>query len=570
MNRLWLRSSVLFTCLALVATTSNLLQAGDNTPGEKLLPKDTLAFFTISDVPEFRQKWDKTSIGQLLHDPQLKPFLDDVAKKIDEASKNMENETGVSITDLLEVPQGELTVALLEKPARKLSFVFLLEFGKNKATIEKLLKKFDEALEKEQAEHTTQEIEKVAVHVYTLKNPEPDNPIKTITYFTDDHFLVFSTEVEALKEVLERWEGNSDDSLADNEQFKYIQAQTKLESGEPLVKWFINPIGLIQSGITMAQATIPQAGLAAAFLPMFGVDGWKGWGGNLDFDEGEFEGISNSFIYAENPKGLLGVFLFPATELVPPKWVPASIGSYNAANWNIAGAYTSIETLVDSFQGRGATGRVLDQIAEQGPMIHAKKDLLDHLDGKIHILQSEAKDADDDAPPTPQVLAAFALKDAAKIKKTLAAAAKSAATNLETREFNGETIYEIFTPNSDQSVSLAVTEGQLIVTNDTPLLEGILRGQSGGRAALIDSSEYKRISKYFPSKTSMVSFQRSEAQFKTYYNLLRKSDNVIDGIDVSKLPPFETISKYFQPSGSYTIPDKKGAKSVAYSLKRSE
>ena len=148
MNRLWLRSSVLLTCLALVATTSNLLRADDDTPGEKLLPKDTLAFFTIADVPEFRQKWDKTSIGQLLHDPQLKPFLDDVQKKIDEASKNMESETGVSISDLLEVPQGELTVALLEKPARKLSFVFLLEFGKNKATIEKLLKKFDEALER--------------------------------------------------------------------------------------------------------------------------------------------------------------------------------------------------------------------------------------------------------------------------------------------------------------------------------------------------------------------------------------------------------------------------------------
>ena len=68
----------------------------------------------------------------------------------------------------------------------------------------------------------------------------------------------------------------------------------------------------------------------------------------------------------------------------------------------------------------------------------------------------------------------------------------------------------------------------------------------------------------------MVSFQRSEAQFKTYYNLLRKSDNFWDGVDVSKLPPFEAISKYFQPSGSYTIPDKKGAKSVNYSLKRNE
>ena len=156
------------------------------------------------------------------------------------------------------------------------------------------------------------------------------------------------------------------------------------------------------------------------------------------------------------------------------------------------------------------------------------------------------------------------------MKKTLSAAAKSGGSNLETRDFNGETIYEMITPNSDQSVSFTVTEGQLVITNDTPLLEGMMRGQTGGRAALIDSSEYKKISKYFPSKTSMVSFQRSEAQFKTYYNLLRKSDNIWDGVDVSKLPPFEAISKYFQPSGSYTTPDKKGAKSVAYSLKRSE
>ena len=570
MNRLWLRSSVLFLCLAQFVTASNLVWAEDDAPSEKLLPKDTLAFFTISDVPEFRQKWDKTSVGQMLHDPQLKPFLDDIEKKIDEASKNMENETGVSISDLLELPQGELTIALLEKPARKLSFVFMLEFGKNQATIDKLLKKMDEALEKEQAEHTKEEIEKVTVHVYTLKNPEPDNPFKTITYFTDESYLVFSSEIEALKEVLERWEGDSDDSLAANEQFKYIQSQCKLESAEPIVKWYVNPIGLIQSGITMAQASIPQAGLAAAFLPMFGVDGWKGWGGSMDFDEGEFEGVSNSFIYAENPKGLMGIFLFPETQLVPPKWVPADIGSYSAANWNIGGAYTSIETLVDSFQGRGATGRFLDQLAEQGPMIHAKKDIIDHLDGKIHILQSEVKDSDDDAAPTPQVMAAFGLKDAAKMKKTLSAAAKSGGSNLETREFNGETIYEMITPNSDQSVSFTVTEGQLVITNDTPLLEGMMRGQSGGRAALIDSAEYKKIAKYFPSKTSMVSFQRSEAQFKTYYNLLRKSDNVLDGVDVSKLPPFEAISKYFQPSGSYTIPNKKGAKSVAYSLKRSE
>ena len=369
---------------------------------------------------------------------------------------------------------------------------------------------------------------------------------------------------------MERWDGTSEDTLAQNDQFKYIQSQCKFEGGEPLIKWYINPIGLIQSGIAMAQATIPQAGMAGAFLPLFGVDGWKGWGGAIDLDEGEFEGVANSFIVAENPRGVLGLFQFPAAQLAPPKWVPADIGSYVLANWNVLGAYTSVETLVDSFQGRGATARFLDSVAEQGPMIHPKKDLIDHLDGKIHILQAEPKtEEDDDTPPTPQILVGFGLKDAAKMKKTLAAAAKAGNSNLETREFHGETIYEVGAANSDQVVSIVVTEGQLVVTNDTPLLEGVMRGDSS-RTSLSDSDEYKRVSKFFPSKTSMLSFQRGDAQFKTYYNLLKNSDNFVDGIDVSKLPPFEAISKYLQPSGGYTVPDKKGAKSVTYSLKGNE
>ena len=570
MNRLWLRASALLICLAQFVAVSNLSLAGDKASGEILLPKETLIFFSISSIPEFKAKWDKCSMGQLLRDPQMKPFLEDVEKKIAEASNDVEKEVGVSLTELAELPHGELTFALLEKPAKKLSLILSLEFGESKGTIDKLLKKMDEALEKEQAEHTTEDVNKVPVHIYTLKNPEPDNPFKTIVYFTTDSHFVLSSEIDAIKEVLERWDGTSEDTLAQNDQFKYIQSQCKFEGGEPLIKWYINPIGLIQSGIAMAQATIPQAGMAGAFLPLFGVDGWKGWGGAIDLDEGEFEGVANSFIVAENPRGVLGLFQFPAAQLAPPKWVPADIGSYVLANWNVLGAYTSVETLVDSFQGRGATARFLDSVAEQGPMIHPKKDLIDHLDGKIHILQAEPKtEEDDDTPPTPQILVGFGLKDAAKMKKTLAAAAKAGNSNLETREFHGETIYEVGAANSDQVVSIVVTEGQLVVTNDTPLLEGVMRGDSS-RTSLSDSDEYKRVSKFFPSKTSMLSFQRGDAQFKTYYNLLKNSDNFVDGIDVSKLPPFEAISKYLQPSGGYTVPDKKGAKSVTYSLKGNE
>jgi hypothetical protein len=571
MNRLWHRSSVLLLCVVQLTFASRISLAEERASGEKLFPKETLAFFTISDVPEFKTKWDKTSVGQLLHDPQLKPFLDDVKDKLDEGSKKLDDQVGVSLGDLLELPQGELTLAVMEQPARKIAAVLVLEYGDKQETVDKLLKKMEDALKEEEAEHSTEEIDDVTLHIYKLKT-DGDNPFTTVAYFADEDTLVFSNEVDALKEVLERWDGKSDDTLAQNEQFAYIQSQCKMESGEPLIKMFINPIGLINSGISIAQASFPQAGMALGFLPLLGIDAMKGWGGAVDFEEGDFEAIANFFFYCDSSKGLMGVFNFPAAQLAPPKWVPATVGSYAVMNWNVQGAYTAIETLVDSFQGRGSTARFLEQQASQGPMIHLKKDLLDHLDGKINVIQSVASEKDDEGPPIPEFFLALGLKDATKMKKTLAAAAKASGPNMESRDFNGETIYEIQQPGTGATVSVAVTEGQLVVTNDTPMLEGIMRGKAGQRAALVDSPDYKKIAKFFPSKTSMLSFQRSDAQLKMYYDLLKNanSNDALEGIDVSKLPPFEAIAKYFQASGGYMVPDKKGAKSVSFSLKRSD
>jgi hypothetical protein len=240
-------------------------------------------------------------------------------------------------------------------------------------------------------------------------------------------------------------------------------------------------------------------------------------------------------------------------------------------NWNVQGAYKSIESLVDMFNGPGATARFLDSVADKGPMIHPKKDLIDHLDGKIHFIQSEPKETEEDETPTPVYFVGFGLKDGAKMKKTLAAAAKSSGSNLETREFNGETIYEANQPGTDQSVSFAVTEGTLVFTNDVQLLEEVMRGQSGRGLALVDSPDYKKVAKLFPSKASMQVFQRSDAQFRMYYDLAKKVGNeFVEGVDFSKLPSFEVISKYMTASGSFTVPDKKGMKTVSYSLKRTE
>ncbi len=571
MTRSWFRLSVILMCLVPFIGATQFSRADEIAAGEKLLPKDTLVFTTISNVPELKKKWDKSSMGQLIQEPQMKPFIDDVTKKIEESLKEAEDELGVPVNDLLELPQGELTFALLERPAGKISVVLILQYGDRQSTVDKLLKEMDDGLEKLKFEHSSEEIGKLSVHKYSLKGDGADNPFKTVVYFTDKSSLVLSTEVESIKEVIERWDGRSDDTLADNEQYKYIQAQCKTEAGEPMFKLFVNPIGLIQSGISMAQASFPQVGLVAGVIPMLGLDGLKGWGGASDFDEGDFEWVANFFTYNEDSKGLMGVFNFPSSELAPPKWVPATVASYFIMNWNVQGAYKSIETLLDTFQGRGATARLLDSYADKDPGIHWKKDLMDHLDGKIHFIQNEPKEAEDGDLPPPGFFAGFGLKDAAKMKKTLAVAAKANGSNLETREFNGETIYETNPQGDEPSISCAVTEGTLVFTNDTQLLEGVIRGQSGRGMSLADSPDYKKVAKFFPSKTSMISFQRSELQMKMYYDLAKNAGSeAVDGIDFSKLPPFDVIARYLVPSGSYIIPDKKGAKSVSFSLRRGD
>lgn len=568
MIRKWLAATLVICGLVPGLLGTQVARADDEATGAQLLPKDTLLFFTVPSVPDSVKDFDRSVTGAMFRDPELKPFLDDVRAKIDELSEKLQEDVGVSIHELLAIPKGEFTFALVERPVGKLAPVLIVDYGDNKETIDKLLKKMHDELEGESAEHySTQDVQDVTVHVYALKDQDERNPFKSVAYFNDDSCLVFSTEVDALKEVLDRWEGDSSDTLANDEVYKYVQERCKDEAGDPSVVWFLSPIGLIKSGLNMAASVNPQAGMAAIFLPTLGLDKLKGWGGAGYYGAGEFDAVSRTFVYAEQPTGVLNVFQFPAVDLAPPKWVPADTSMYFSGNWNLKQAYQAVETMVDGVYGRGFTGKQLDKVAdsEDGPGIHLKKDLLDLLDGKFHLVQSAETDEDETEE---LLLLAFDVNDEAKTKKLLAKAAKSEGADIETRDFNGETIYEVNA--NDQTISMAVASGHLVFTNDTVALEGMLRSVT--RASLVDSAAYRMIAKKFPPKLSMLSYSKSDTQIKAGYDLLKNADNAefLDGIDLEKLPPFEVIQKYLRPSGSYAVPDPKGALFVGFQLREGD
>lgn len=542
---------------------------GEDAPAvEQLLPPQTMLMFSIPDVPELKKQGGDSLFGKLLADKAMQPFIEEVAGWLDQQSGIVSENLGLTLDDLTGLPQGEVTLAVVAPKPGKLAGLLLFDYGEHGEQIEKLLEKAHAAAEEQGCEHSTQMIGEVEVNVYKIPNNDPNNPIKHVAYFSHNNYLGVATDIAALQQVLDRMAGSKRDSLATAEIYSYISKKVAAGDADPALVWYFDPIGLVQSAVTMIQVQNPQAGMVMGFLPILGIDKLKGMGGASYFAVDDYDGMTKSFIYVEQPtSGLMNVFQFPAIDMTPPAWVPADAVMYSGINWNAGEAYSAIETLVDSFQGPGAFERIIDGIAEndEGPKVHIKKDIVDQISGQIHIVGTAPASADE---PSQDFLIAFDLKGEDKVKKLLAKASKSDGFNGKIREFEGATVYEMPFDQGGIEKTLAVTvsSGHLVVGTNPANVENVIRNKSSANS-LVESAGYKKLAKHLPAKVSILGYQKQDAQLRAGYEQLKALDaDAIGGLDVSKLPEFEVIQKYLRPSVSYVVPDENGALQVGFTL----
>src|SRR5437762_1833656 len=81
-----------------------------------MLPHYTLAAIRIADVPLLVDRFQQTALGQVGQDPQMKPLVGQVFKAAQDAFKQIENQIGVPLDQLLKIPQGEVCVAFVAPP----------------------------------------------------------------------------------------------------------------------------------------------------------------------------------------------------------------------------------------------------------------------------------------------------------------------------------------------------------------------------------------------------------------------------------------------------------------------
>lgn len=578
---------LLFTFMLMQAmfllTTPNI-QAQERVSAAQRIPGDSLLYFSIPDVELMEEKWSQSSMAEMVRDPAFADMKQDLVKLIEKFSKKFEAETDLGFTNVLSIPSGEFSVAFVKSSEGKFGGLAFVDYGESGEIVEKILEKTAEGLDKEGAEQSSRTVDGTKIVIFSFEKEGDDaGPVKVplakkFAYFLKDKTFVASNDDKILEGVLAKWDGQATDTLATKKEYKYILEKCADKTAPAVMNWYFNPIGALQSVLGVASRVNPQVGMVQGFLPALGITQLKAFGGSSYIATGEFDAITRSFTYVEMPtSGIIDIFKCPAIAQQPPTWVSDKVSTYYSINWSITGAYDSIETLFDGFQGRpGAMAAIIDQMADNpnGPKIHIKKDLVDNLSGRIQVA-TEIEDGEqlDLTKMSGQFTVALGLKNSDAFQKIVASLTTRDDFPGQAREFQGTTLYELpgAVLSSPTDAAFCIAEDQLFVSNDVKQIEKILR-KDRGVGSLADDANYKRIAENFPEKTSIITYQNADAQLHAVYNLVKQNQDQIkiEGLDLSKLPPFSFFQKYLPVIGGYTIPDDQGFFTSSFSVKKAK
>jgi hypothetical protein len=579
-------------------------------PPERILPDTTVLLLKINSAKEFRESFRQSQYGQLWNDPNLREFKDELFQKIDDASKSFRERVGMSIGEILKIPQGSVGIAALYREESKspLAFAVIADAGENAKKMEELLDRASKQSEESGAKVATESFSGMTLHIIQPpprkaqekddKENEREVPRPPIAWINSGSDFFVGTDVEVIKDLAAHREGR-DNSLASTEAFSRTQA--KVNAGSAQAIWFIDIAKVIKIAIKLnargVDADAQQNEVLAEELGVTGKNGLKSVGGCITLGTGSYDSISKTFFFAPRPvDGLLKIFSFPPISLRPESWVPATVASYQTISFDLDNAYKALEDLVNKFQ----PGMI--QVLEQqlvgpngGEPLSLKNDVFGPIGDRISIISDFKKPIKEDSQ---RVLLAVHLEDAKAFENTLNRVFALAGATPEKREFQGTTIYDFPIANLANNpaapdvniqairgpISAAIANNTLFVTTNTSLLEQVLRP---GNSSLAESNAFQAIAKEMPEKASGMTYVRPDEQARLSYDMVKTGQfekviqqaaasarnggelpNLEKLIPTDKLPDFSVFSKYLSLGGGYSVMDEDGFVMTSFTLRR--
>ncbi len=560
-------------------------------PIDSLVPPTTKGFLSIPDAERLRRDFEKTQLGALVNDPEMKAFVEDLVQQIETKLGRTESRLGLKPADLRGVPAGEVALATMQPggDARQHAYGLIADVtGKSEQT-NQLLATVAERMRVKGAKSSVKQVQGVSLTVYQMPRQQGETTSERAVYFVTGDYLVAVDHEVAAEQILTRILDASQKSLKDDAAYQATMSRCRAAAPEaqPHVRWFIEPFGYAQALRASTDARKKRSTDLLKVLANQGFTAIQGIGGVVEFGTGEQELLHRTSIYAPpvNSSGApynlaARMMAFPNSETVaPPPWVPHHMTNYLTMHWKMKEAFEYSKTLIDEVAGAPVFEDIMDSLKNDpnGPRVDIRQGLVKYLAERVVFFSDYRLPI---STTSERWMVGLEVTNPAAVQATLDKAMSSdpgakkrvigkhtvwevieneAPAEVEELDIGGAGFGEFEAEDEDEDkderpllthAAFTVGFGQLLVASHVDFIEEILN-QGAGQATLDSTKDFTLVNdaltKIGAGSDAVRYFTRTDKEYHTTYELIREG----------KMPQSETL--FGSVLNRLFAPDEKGA-----------
>jgi hypothetical protein len=457
-----------------------------------LLPQETLAFVSASDMPKVLERWGALGFRPALDNPALRA----VAERVEEQLPKEWIKSAFAWNELQALGAGEACMAVAAAKSGKPAIIFILDVrGRGEKAGE-----FFDRLGRQPGTTDAPEVESTgnARVVYH----------KSLSYFVKDDLLVAATDREIALEMLRSWPGKGE--LVSSETYRAVMEQCRSgkEEGAPDIRCFIRPVEFLTARIagqerkpakpTRRKRPDPVEQFRAV-TKKTGFDAIRGVGGICWLGRGRYALLYRVGIYApDRTTTAMRMLQMPnRASHEPPAWLPKDVAGFASFSWEMRESFEHFAKIFDlavagTYGGwEGILEETLLAIRNdpQGPQVDIRKEVIQHLGGRVLVACSAEKPA---ASVWDRTVVAFEVTDEAAVARALEKYMRRGASlgsSLTVSKVGEHVVYAVSSPadeedkESQRTIFMSVAHGYIVWGNNGKLVKSLL---SSGEALAKD------------------------------------------------------------------------------------
>ena len=586
-----------FVLIGLTLVSSSVL--AERPACYKLLPTKTLAYVRIADIKELGERYNETSMGRMFQEEQLQSLTSQLFEEAEDAFTPVADEIGLSLSELLSIPSGEVALAVTAPPRGLPAPVLMVDVEGQEANAIQLLDVLQEKIKEDGK--LTASTEVVGSTKLTVFSQDEDERFTGMIFFRRDGMLVMTSNMDIAQQIVAAWDGDEEQKvLEQNEDFADVMRHSKgPREAIPQIRWYIDPISFAKVGLR--GNTGAQMGLA--MLPAVGLDGLLAIGGSMTFASDEYDAFIQTHVITAEPRtGALAAIAMKSGSNEPEDWVPHDVSSYLTMHWDFGKTQKEVATLFNSFRGDDAFEEQVLARANEALGMDVMEEVVGAMEGRISLATWI---------PKPTRVNNFAyvggihLKEGEDFQDTWQKMLEKAPSGEEPEEksYGGFTIYSA--PGEEEEVddaedpdilkplpvkiSVAIVDDCLLIANRPEYLERAIVSRSASAKSLKNELDFKLVASkarrqpggrtpgYFsfnrPEEGMRMMYDLATAE-KTREGLAGAAENneflgrINQALEDNPLPPFEKLRDYLAPTGSIIKADEKGFHYIGFGLRR--